>query len=127
MERWSPGLKVVQYYGSQDERKEMRMGWRNGDLDDVDVLLTTYSLICSTPEERRLFRVMPLNYVVFDEAHMLKNMSSIRYENLVRINVRALSTCVYMHIYIGCLSQRSAYFFFFFLSDLRTEKLRIIL
>ncbi|XP_032675946.1 SWI/SNF-related matrix-associated actin-dependent regulator of chromatin subfamily A containing DEAD/H box 1 homolog isoform X1 [Odontomachus brunneus] len=87
-ERWSPSLKVVQYYGSQDERKEMRMGWRNGDLDDVDVLLTTYSLICSTPEERRLFRVMPLNYVVFDEAHMLKNMSSIRYENLVRINAK---------------------------------------
>lgn len=88
LERWSPGLKVVQYYGSQDERKEMRMGWRNGDLDDVDVLLTTYNLICSTPEERRLFRVMPLNYVIFDEAHMLKNMSSVRYENLVRINAK---------------------------------------
>ncbi|KAG5322249.1 SMRCD regulator, partial [Pseudoatta argentina] len=88
LERWSPSLKVVQYYGSQEERKEMRMGWRNGDLDDVDVLLTTYSLICSTPEERRLFRVMPLNYVVFDEAHMLKNMSSVRYENLVRINAK---------------------------------------
>lgn len=87
IERWSPDLKVVQYYGSQEERKEMRMGWRNGDLDDVDILLTTYSLINSTPEERRLFRVMPVNYVVFDEAHMLKNMSSVRYENLVRINV----------------------------------------
>ncbi|KYN12543.1 PREDICTED: SWI/SNF-related matrix-associated actin-dependent regulator of chromatin subfamily A containing DEAD/H box 1 homolog [Trachymyrmex cornetzi] len=88
LERWSPSLKVVQYYGSQEERKEMRMGWRNGDLDDVDVLLTTYNLICSTPEERRLFRVMPLNYVVFDEAHMLKNMSTVRYENLVRINAK---------------------------------------
>ncbi|XP_067206357.1 SWI/SNF-related matrix-associated actin-dependent regulator of chromatin subfamily A containing DEAD/H box 1 homolog isoform X2 [Linepithema humile] len=88
LEKWSPGLKVVQYYGSQDERKEMRMGWRNGELDDVDVLLTTYNLICSTPEERRLFRVMPINYVIFDEAHMLKNMSTVRYENLVRINAK---------------------------------------
>ncbi|KAF7405622.1 hypothetical protein HZH68_004991 [Vespula germanica] len=88
LERWSPSLKVVQYYGSQDERKEMRMSWRNGDLDDVDVLLTTYNLISSTPEERRLFRVMPIHYVVFDEAHMLKNMSTIRYENLVRINAK---------------------------------------
>lgn len=87
LERWSPSLKVVQYYGSQEERKEMRLGWRNGDLDDVDVLLTTYNLISSTPEERRLFRVMPIHHVVFDEAHMLKNMSTIRYENLVRINV----------------------------------------
>ncbi|KAK2586766.1 hypothetical protein KPH14_011794 [Odynerus spinipes] len=88
LERWSSGLKVVQYYGTQEERKEMRMSWRNGDLDDVDVLLTTYNLISSTPEERRLFRVMPINYVVFDEAHMLKNMSTIRYENLVRINAK---------------------------------------
>ncbi|XP_029037037.1 SWI/SNF-related matrix-associated actin-dependent regulator of chromatin subfamily A containing DEAD/H box 1 homolog [Osmia bicornis bicornis] len=88
LERWSPGLNVVQYYGSQEERKEMRLGWRNGDLDDVDVLLTTYNLISSTPEERRLFRVMPLGYVIFDEAHMLKNMSTIRYENLVRINAK---------------------------------------
>lgn len=94
LERWSPSLKVVQYYGSQEERKEMRMGWRNGDLDDVDVLLTTYNLICNTPEERKLFRVMPLNYVVFDEAHMLKNMSSVRYENLVRINVCINYICV---------------------------------
>ncbi|XP_076755232.1 SWI/SNF-related, matrix-associated actin-dependent regulator of chromatin, subfamily a, containing DEAD/H box 1 [Xylocopa sonorina] len=88
LERWSPSLKVVQYYGSQEERKEMRLGWRNGDLDDVDVLLTTYNLVSSTPEERRLFRVMPINYVVFDEAHMLKNMGTIRYENLVRINAK---------------------------------------
>lgn len=88
LERWSPSLKIVQYYGSQEERKDMRMGWRNGDLDDVDILLTTYNLICSTPEERRLFRVMPLNYVIFDEAHMLKNMSTVRYEHLVRINAK---------------------------------------
>lgn len=88
LEKWSPDLKVVQYYGSQEERKDMRMGWRNGDLDDVDILLTTYNLICSTPEERRLFRVMGINYVIFDEAHMLKNMSTVRYENLVRINAK---------------------------------------
>ncbi|XP_063972294.1 SWI/SNF-related matrix-associated actin-dependent regulator of chromatin subfamily A containing DEAD/H box 1 homolog isoform X2 [Diachasmimorpha longicaudata] len=88
LSRWSPSLKVVQYYGSQDERKCMRMGWRNGDLDDVDVLLTTYNLVSSTPEERRLFRVLPIEYVIFDEAHMLKNMSTIRYENLVRINAK---------------------------------------
>lgn len=77
----------------------MRFGWRNGDLDDVDVLLTTYNLISSTPEERRLFRVMPLYYVVFDEAHMLKNMGTIRYENLVRINV-----CISYYIHV-CFSK----------------------
>lgn len=63
------------------------MGWRHGDLDDIDIILTTYTLLSSTPEERRLFRVMSINYIVFDEAHMLKNMSTIRYESLVKINV----------------------------------------
>lgn len=88
LQKWSPNLKVEQYYGLQPERKEMRMYWRKGGLDDVDVILTTYNLISSTPEERKLFRVMPIQYVIFDEAHMLKNMSTLRYENLIRINVR---------------------------------------
>ncbi|XP_008557186.1 SWI/SNF-related matrix-associated actin-dependent regulator of chromatin subfamily A containing DEAD/H box 1 homolog [Microplitis demolitor] len=87
-ERWSPGLNVVQYYGNPDERKDIRMGWRQGELDDVDVIITTYNLTSSSPEERRLFRVLPITYVVIDEAHMLKNMSTIRYENLVRINAK---------------------------------------
>ncbi|KAH0561494.1 SWI/SNF-related matrix-associated actin-dependent regulator of chromatin subfamily A containing DEAD/H box 1 homolog [Cotesia glomerata] len=87
-ERWSPGLNIVQYYGNPDERKDIRMGWRQGELDDVDVIITTYNLTSSTPEERRLFRVLPITYVVVDEAHMLKNMSTIRYENLVRINAK---------------------------------------
>ncbi|XP_034946491.1 SWI/SNF-related matrix-associated actin-dependent regulator of chromatin subfamily A containing DEAD/H box 1 homolog [Chelonus insularis] len=88
LERWSPNLKAVQYYGSQEERKDIRMGWRNGDLDDVDVILTTYNLVSSTPEERKLFRIMPITYVIFDEAHMLKNMGTVRYTNLVRINAK---------------------------------------
>ncbi|XP_003424919.1 SWI/SNF-related matrix-associated actin-dependent regulator of chromatin subfamily A containing DEAD/H box 1 homolog isoform X2 [Nasonia vitripennis] len=88
LERWSPGLNVVKYYGQQDERRQMRFGWRNGDLDDVDIILTTYNLISSTPEERRLFRVMSTKYVIFDEAHMLKNMSTSRYENLFKINAQ---------------------------------------
>ncbi|CAD6218365.1 GSCOCG00011442001-RA-CDS [Cotesia congregata] len=87
-ERWSPSLNIVQYYGNPDERKDIRMGWRQGELDDVDVIITTYNLTSSTPEERRLFRVLPITYVVVDEAHMLKNMSTIRYENLVRINAQ---------------------------------------
>lgn len=68
----------------------MRFEWRQSDLDDVDVILTTYNLVCSSPEERHLFRVLPLKYVIFDEAHMLKNMNTLRYENLVKIKVRIL-------------------------------------
>lgn len=46
-----------------------------------------YNLVTSTPEEKKMFKVLPFNYVIFDEAHMLKNMNTQRFENLMRINV----------------------------------------
>lgn len=46
-----------------------------------------YNLITSTPEERKMFKVLAFNYVIFDEAHMLKNMKTQRFENLMRVNV----------------------------------------
>lgn len=41
----------------------------------------------NSPEERKMFRVTRIHYVIFDEAHMLKNMNTQRYENLIKINV----------------------------------------
>lgn len=38
-----------------------------------------------------MFRVTKMHYVVFDEAHMLKNMNTQRYEQLIRINVSCIS------------------------------------
>lgn len=48
-------------------------------------------MVGNSPEERKMFRVTPLHYVIFDEAHMLKNMNTQRYENLIRINVSSRS------------------------------------
>ena len=41
--------------------------------------------------DRSLFRRLKLNYAIFDEGHMLKNMGSIRYQHLMTINVRECS------------------------------------
>ena len=41
--------------------------------------------LVSSPEDRVLFKKMEFHYVVFDEAHMLKNMASQRYEQLMKI------------------------------------------
>lgn len=49
-------------------------------------------MVGNTPEERKMFRITPMHYVVFDEAHMLKNMNTQRYENLIRIHVSAKET-----------------------------------
>lgn len=84
--RWSPTLNISVYYGSQDDRKYQRIQWSKHGFDDIEVVLTTYNMVTSCPEERRMFRVIPLHYAIFDEAHMLKNMYTRRYENLVKVN-----------------------------------------
>lgn len=84
--KWCPSLVVEKYYGNQDERRRMRIRYAKEGFRGFDVLLTTYHLVSSTPEEKKMFRVCKLHYVVFDEAHMLKNMTTARYGNLITIN-----------------------------------------
>lgn len=84
--KWCPSLIVEKYHGSQDERRRMRGRFAKVGFTGFDVLLTTYHIVGSTPEERKMFRVCKLHYVIFDEAHMLKNMTTQRYINLITIN-----------------------------------------
>ncbi|KPJ19958.1 SWI/SNF-related matrix-associated actin-dependent regulator of chromatin subfamily A containing DEAD/H box 1 [Papilio machaon] len=82
--RWCPSLRVSKYYGNPEERRQMRVEYARG-LDNIDVVLTTYTMVSSCPEERKMFRITSMHYVIYDEAHMLKNMSTQRYDNLLRI------------------------------------------
>ena len=41
-------------------------------------------------EDRKFFRKLPLDCLVLDEGHMLKNMSSQRYAHLMKIRVSGL-------------------------------------
>lgn len=83
---WCPELVVEKYYGSAPERRALRINWSKGGLSGVDIVLTTYHMVASTPEERKMFRVLRMHYVIFDEAHMLKNMTTSRYTHLSQIN-----------------------------------------
>uniref|UniRef100_A0A336MDF4 SWI/SNF-related matrix-associated actin-dependent regulator of chromatin subfamily A containing DEAD/H box 1 homolog n=1 Tax=Culicoides sonorensis TaxID=179676 RepID=A0A336MDF4_CULSO len=83
--KWCPDLTVLKYYGSQDERRSMRIQIAKEGLTD-DIMLTTYHMIGASNEEKKMFRVTKFHYVVFDEAHMLKNMLSQRYILLHRID-----------------------------------------
>lgn len=49
-----------------------------------------YNCAISSSDDRGLFQRLRLKYAVFDEGHMLKNMSSVRYHHLMTINVRSL-------------------------------------
>ena len=77
LELWAPGINIVTYWGAQDERRHLRLQLVQDELD-YDVILTTYNMVISSPEDRVLFKKMQFMYVVFDEAHMLKNMASQR-------------------------------------------------
>ena len=72
-----------------------------------------YNLAIGNDIDRSLFRKLSLEYAVFDEGHMLKNMSSLRYRHLMSINVSSicnvfstttiqLSSCLFYSL--GCLS-----------------------
>lgn len=77
--KWSPSLRVVIYHGSPEERRSLRVQWFKDNFKSMDVIITTYNIIASNYEEKKMFRIIYLDYVVFDEAHMLKNMNAQRY------------------------------------------------
>ncbi|XP_034968172.1 SWI/SNF-related matrix-associated actin-dependent regulator of chromatin subfamily A containing DEAD/H box 1 isoform X1 [Zootoca vivipara] len=84
---WCPELQVLFYYGSQEDRRHLRMDIHNK-VADFNVIVTTYNCAISSAEDRSLFRRMKINYAIFDEGHMLKNMGSVRYQHLMTINAK---------------------------------------
>ncbi|XP_027587544.1 SWI/SNF-related matrix-associated actin-dependent regulator of chromatin subfamily A containing DEAD/H box 1 [Pipra filicauda] len=84
---WCPELNVLFYYGSLEDRKHLRVDIINK-VVDFNVIVTTYNSAISSSEDRGLFRKLKLNYAIFDEGHMLKNMSSVRYQHLMTINAK---------------------------------------
>ncbi|XP_076467265.1 LOW QUALITY PROTEIN: SWI/SNF-related matrix-associated actin-dependent regulator of chromatin subfamily A containing DEAD/H box 1-like [Babylonia areolata] len=83
---WCPALGVIVYYGSQEERRATRHSIIYDGRDDFHVLLTTYNIATGSVEDRSLFKKFQFHYAVFDEGHMLKNMSSLRFQNLMKIS-----------------------------------------
>ncbi|XP_061118531.1 SWI/SNF-related matrix-associated actin-dependent regulator of chromatin subfamily A containing DEAD/H box 1B-like isoform X2 [Conger conger] len=84
---WCPSLKVLVYKGSIEERKSLRHSILNKQVE-YNVIMSTYNLSIGTDSDRCLFRKLELQYAVFDEGHMLKNMNSLRYRHLMAINAQ---------------------------------------
>lgn len=85
LNHWCPNLKVLLYYGSQEDRKYLRCDILSKAVE-FNVIVTTYSCAISNVDDRSLFRRLKLHYAIFDEGHMLKNMSAIRYQHLMTFN-----------------------------------------
>lgn len=64
-------------------------------LMDAFFVCFSYNMVTSSAEDRNFFKRLEFNYVIFDEAHMLKNMASQRYTNLMRIKVGKKKSFIY--------------------------------
>jgi helicase SWR1 len=82
--KWCPGFKILTYYGSQEERKRKRLGWRSDDL--WNVCITTYQIII---RDQQVFKRRQWHYMILDEAHNIKNFESQRWQVMLKFNTRA--------------------------------------
>lgn len=91
LENWSrefahfcPSLRIETYYGSQAERRDLRIDLKS--RDDYDVLLTTYDMATGSHDDHSFLRKRGFDVCVFDEGHMLKNRRSQKYAKLLKIS-----------------------------------------
>uniref|UniRef100_A0A0R3RQJ2 SWI/SNF-related matrix-associated actin-dependent regulator of chromatin subfamily A containing DEAD/H box 1 homolog n=1 Tax=Elaeophora elaphi TaxID=1147741 RepID=A0A0R3RQJ2_9BILA len=81
--KWSPKINIITYYGSIADRRQLR---HMATDKNIDVLLTTYNMVGSKTEDRKFFKRFRINYVIYDEGHLLKNCNTDRYRNLMKIH-----------------------------------------
>lgn len=86
---WSPSFYFTVYQGSLDERRQLRYNILNNKFEKpLNAIVSTYGVLYSTNEDKAFFKKLKFEYCVFDEAHMLKNMNSQRYQSLIKIRSR---------------------------------------
>ena len=81
--RFAPAFKVLTYYGSPKQRKNLRNGWSR--LNSFHVCITSYQLVV---QDSNAFRRKRWYYMVLDEAHNIKNFKSQRWQTLLNFNTQ---------------------------------------
>eukprot|EP00210_Caulerpa_lentillifera_P000034 g33.t1 len=79
--KWCPAFKLLTYYGSAKERKQKRQGWSKPNA--FHICITSYA-ICL--QDSIIFKRKKWNYLILDEAHMIKNWKSQRWQTLLKFN-----------------------------------------
>ncbi|XP_043431954.1 chromodomain-helicase-DNA-binding protein 1-like [Prionailurus bengalensis] len=82
MERFAPGLSCVTYAGDKEERAHLQQDLKQESR--FHVLLTTYE-ICL--KDSSFLKSFPWSVLVVDEAHRLKNQSSLLHKTLSEFSV----------------------------------------
>lgn len=76
--KFLPGFKTLSYHGSTKRRKELRQGWYN--KHHFNVCITSYTL---ASRDAHIFKRKAWYYMILDEAHMIKNFKSQRWNILL--------------------------------------------
>ncbi|KAH8676663.1 SNF2 family N-terminal domain-containing protein [Tricladium varicosporioides] len=82
--KWCPGFKILTYYGSIEERRKKRLGWKTD--DSWNVCITSYQIIL---RDQQVFKRRRWHYMILDEAHNIKNFQSQRWQAMLTFNTRA--------------------------------------
>jgi helicase SWR1 len=82
--KFLPGFKILTYYGTQEERKRKRLGWKSD--DSWNVIITSYQLVL---QDQQVFKRRRWHYMILDEAHNIKNFRSQRWQTMLTFNTRA--------------------------------------
>jgi E1A-binding protein p400 len=81
--RFCPAFKLLTYFGTAKERKAKRQGWSKANA--FHVCITTYRLVT---QDARVFRRKKWKYLILDEAHMIKNWRSQRWQTLLAFQTK---------------------------------------
>ncbi|XP_024535951.1 protein PHOTOPERIOD-INDEPENDENT EARLY FLOWERING 1 [Selaginella moellendorffii] len=79
--KWCPAFKVLTYFGNAKERKIKRQGWSKA--NSFHVCITTYRLVI---QDAKAFKRKKWKYLILDEAHLIKNWKSQRWQMLLNFN-----------------------------------------
>ncbi|XP_012570467.1 protein PHOTOPERIOD-INDEPENDENT EARLY FLOWERING 1 isoform X2 [Cicer arietinum] len=79
--KWCPAFKILTYFGSAKERKHKRQGWLKP--NSFHVCITTYRLVI---QDSKVFKRKKWKYLILDEAHLIKNWKSQRWQTLLNFN-----------------------------------------
>ncbi|XP_020257482.1 protein PHOTOPERIOD-INDEPENDENT EARLY FLOWERING 1 isoform X1 [Asparagus officinalis] len=79
--KWCPAFKILTYFGSAKERKHKRQGWMKP--NSFHICITTYRLVI---QDSKIFKRKKWKYLILDEAHLIKNWKSQRWQTLLNFN-----------------------------------------
>ncbi|KAJ0503173.1 putative DNA helicase chromatin remodeling SNF2 family [Helianthus annuus] len=81
--KWCPAFKILTYFGNAKERKHKRQGWMKPNT--FHVCITTYRLVI---QDSKIFKRKKWKYLILDEAHLIKNWKSQRWQTLLNFNAK---------------------------------------